>query len=158
MSLKLSFNDRKSLIAWNQVTTQPSVINLKLPYLVLYWRVICLQQVSESYPLLYYPTVIFNSVRELQFTLNLFPLNQVKIWKLLNQRFISSHFYNQFCSELFLHSKCNNTICWELNLISRFFAFLWLIVWADGINKCDWCLAGGRRCSLKGLHQIPSVS
>ena len=23
-------------------------------------------------------------------------------------------------------------------------AFFWLIVWADGINKCGWCLAGGR--------------
>ena len=51
-----------------------------------------------------------------------------------------------------------NTICWELNLISGFFAFLWLIVWADGINKCGWCLAGGRGCWLKGPHQIPNVS
>ena len=51
-----------------------------------------------------------------------------------------------------------DTICWELNLISGFFAFLWLIVWADGINKCGWCLAGGRGCWLKGPHQIPSVS
>ena len=39
-----------------------------------------------------------------------------------------------------------DTICWELNLISGFFAFFWLIVWADGINKCGWCLAGGRGC------------
>ena len=51
-----------------------------------------------------------------------------------------------------------DTICWELNLISGFFAFFWLIVWADGINKCGWCLAGGRWCWLKGVHQIPSVS
>ena len=51
-----------------------------------------------------------------------------------------------------------NSICWELNLISEFFAFFWLIAWADGINKCGWCLAGGRGCWLKGLHQIPSVS
>ena len=41
-------------------------------------------------------------------------------------------------------SKCSGSC--ELNLISGFFAFLWLIVWADGINKCGWCLAGGRGC------------
>ena len=35
--------------------------------------------------------------------------------------------------------------------------FFWLIVWADGINKWDWCLAGDRGCWLKGL-QIPSIS
>ena len=29
---------------------------------------------------------------------------------------------------------------------------------ADGINKCGWCLAGGRECWLGGLHQIPGVS
>ena len=51
-----------------------------------------------------------------------------------------------------------DTICWELNPISGFFAFFWLIVWADGIDKCGWCLAGGRGFWLKGLHQIPSVS
>ena len=45
-------------------------------------------------------------------------------------------------------------ICWELNLISGFFAFFWLIVWVDGINKCGWCLAGGRGCWLKDPHQI----
>ena len=39
-----------------------------------------------------------------------------------------------------------DTICWELNLISGFFAFFWLIVWADGINKYGWCLAGGSGC------------
>ena len=42
--------------------------------------------------------------------------------------------------------KQYDTICWELNLISGFFAFFWLVVWADGINKCGWCLAGGRGC------------
>ena len=51
-----------------------------------------------------------------------------------------------------------DTICWELNLISGFFAFFWLVVWADGINKCGWCLAGSRGCWLKCLHQIQSVS
>ena len=35
-----------------------------------------------------------------------------------------------------------NTICWELNLISRLFAFFWLIVFVDDINKCCWFLAG----------------
>ena len=28
-----------------------------------------------------------------------------------------------------------DTICWELNLISGFFTFFWLIVWADGIRS-----------------------
>ena len=51
-----------------------------------------------------------------------------------------------------------DTNCWELNLISGFFYFFWLIVWADGINKCGWCVAGGRWCWFKGPHQIPSVS
>ena len=51
-----------------------------------------------------------------------------------------------------------NTIFLELNLISWFFAFFWLIFWADGINKCGWCLAGGRGCWLKVRHQILSVS
>ena len=51
-----------------------------------------------------------------------------------------------------------NTIFWELNLVFGFFAFFWLIVWGDRINKCGWCLAGGRGCSLESLHQIPSVS
>ena len=37
-------------------------------------------------------------------------------------------------------------ICWELNLMSGFFTFFRLIVWADGIDKCGWCLAGGRGC------------
>ena len=41
-----------------------------------------------------------------------------------------------------------NSICWELNLVSGFFAFFWLIVWADGINKWGWHLAGGRGCWL----------
>ena len=35
--------------------------------------------------------------------------------------------------------------------------FFWLMVWANRINKCGWCLAGGRRCWLKGLHKISSV-
>ena len=51
-----------------------------------------------------------------------------------------------------------NSSCWELNLISGLFDFSWLIVWADGINKCGWCLAGGRGCWLKGLYQIARVS
>ena len=51
-----------------------------------------------------------------------------------------------------------DTICWELNLISGFFAFFWLIVWVNGINKCHWCLAGCTWFWLKGLHQIPSAS
>ena len=51
-----------------------------------------------------------------------------------------------------------NMICWELNLISGFFAFLWLIFCTDGINKCGSCLAGDRGCWLNGPHQIPSVS
>ena len=57
-----------------------------------------------------------------------------------------------------LRPRQHITICWELNLICGFFAFFWLIAWADGINKCGWCLAGGRGCWLKGPHQIPSVS
>ena len=55
-------------------------------------------------------------------------------------------------------SRQYNRICLELNLISGFFAFFWLIVLASGINKCGWCLAGGRRCWFKGLHQIASAS
>ena len=51
-----------------------------------------------------------------------------------------------------------STIRWQLNLISGFFAFFWWTVWAGGINKCGWRLAGGRGCCLKGPHQIPSVS
>ena len=34
----------------------------------------------------------------------------------------------------------------DLNLISEFVVFFLLIVWADGINKCGWCLAGCRGC------------
>ena len=49
-------------------------------------------------------------------------------------------------------------ICCKFDLISGFFVFSCLIVWADGINKCGWCLTGGRRCWLKSPHQIPSVS
>ena len=39
-----------------------------------------------------------------------------------------------------------DTICWELNLISGFFAFFWLIVWADGINKL-WLVS----CRRQGM-------
>ena len=39
-----------------------------------------------------------------------------------------------------------DAIGWELNLISGFFAFFWLIVWADEINESGWCLAEGRGC------------
>ena len=38
------------------------------------------------------------------------------------------------------------------------FCFSCLILWVDGINKCGWCLTGGRGCWLKSLHQIPTVS
>ena len=34
-------------------------------------------------------------------------------------------------------------------------SFFWLIVCADAINKCGWCLARGRGCWLKGLQQDP---
>ena len=43
-------------------------------------------------------------------------------------------------------SRQYDTILWELNLISWFFTFFRLIVWADGINKCGWRLARGRGC------------
>ena len=49
-------------------------------------------------------------------------------------------------------------ICWKLNLISGFFLSFRLFVWEDGINKCWWCLPGGRGCWLNGQHHIPSVS
>ena len=52
-------------------------------------------------------------------------------------------------------SRQYDTICWKLDLISGFFVLSWLIVWADGINKCGWCLAGGRGYWLKGPHEIP---
>ena len=51
-----------------------------------------------------------------------------------------------------------DTICWEFDLFSESFVSSWMIVWADGVNRCGWCLAGGRECWLEGLHQIPSVS
>ena len=53
--------------------------------------------------------------------------------------------------------KQYNTIWWEFNLFAEFFVFYWLIVWVDGVNRRGWCLAGGRECWLKGLHQIPRV-
>ena len=40
--------------------------------------------------------------------------------------------------------KQYDMICWELNLISGFFAFAWMIVWPDGINKFGGCLAKRR--------------
>ena len=43
-------------------------------------------------------------------------------------------------------SREYDTICWELNMSSGFFTFLWLIVCSDGINKYGWCLAGGLGC------------
>ena len=51
-----------------------------------------------------------------------------------------------------------DTIFWEWNLISWFFAFFLLIVLVDGINKCGWGLAGGRGCWLKGPHKVPNLS
>ena len=51
-----------------------------------------------------------------------------------------------------------NMICCELNHISTFFGFFWLIVWVDEINKCGWCLAGGSGYWLKDPHQIQGVS
>ena len=51
-----------------------------------------------------------------------------------------------------------DTICWRLNLISGFFVFFRLFVWTDEINKCWWCLSGGRGCWLNGWHHILSVS
>ena len=50
---------------------------------------------------------------------------------------------------------------WFVGSLISFLASLffpgWLF-WVDGINKCGWCLGGGKGCWLKGLHQIPSVS
>ena len=51
-----------------------------------------------------------------------------------------------------------NMISFEFNLICGFFAFFKLIVWADGINECGWCLGGGRGFWLKATHPMPSVS
>ena len=39
-----------------------------------------------------------------------------------------------------------NTICWEFGLFSESFVSSWMIVWADGVNGCGWCLAGGMGC------------
>ena len=55
----------------------------------------------------------------------------------------STLFSTRFCV---CRPRQYDTICWELDLISGFFAFFWLIVWTDGINKCGWSLAGGRGC------------
>ena len=51
-----------------------------------------------------------------------------------------------------------DTICSKLDLIFRFFVFSWLIVWANGVSKCGWRLAGGRGCWLKDLHHVSIVS
>ena len=59
----------------------------------------------------------------------------------LSDYYIGSSLSTGFCVR---RPRQYDTICVELNLISGFFAFFWLIVWADGINKCGWCLAGGR--------------
>ena len=57
---------------------------------------------------------------------------------------------------LYVGRPCQyNMICWELDPISGFFVFFWLIVCADVINKCGWCLARGRGCWFKGLQQDP---
>ena len=45
---------------------------------------------------------------------------------------------------------------WISFLDSQFFS--WLIVWVDGINKCDWCPGGSSGWWLNGLPQIPKVS
>ena len=60
---------------------------------------------------------------------------------LLGLGFKSTSFSPGFCV---CRTRQYNLICWELNLISGFFAFSWLIIWADKIKKCGWCLAGGR--------------
>ena len=39
-----------------------------------------------------------------------------------------------------------DTICCELDLFPGFFVSSWVFVWADGVNGCNWCLAGGRGC------------
>ena len=62
---------------------------------------------------------------------------------------------------LVLHSVYygQGSTIWLLEGGSHFWilCFSWLTVWADGINKWGWCLAGGRGCWLKGLHQISSA-
>ena len=53
----------------------------------------------------------------------------------------------------------HDMICWELDFVSGFFVFSWLIVWVDGINKCRWCITGGRRCWLVlSYFIIPQIS
>ena len=37
-------------------------------------------------------------------------------------------------------------ICCEFGLFSVSFVSSWMIVWANGVNGCGWCLAGGRGC------------
>ena len=48
--------------------------------------------------------------------------------------------------------------CWKFDHFSGFFVSSWLIPLTEGVNGCDWCLAGGRGCCFKGSRKIPSVS
>ena len=50
-----------------------------------------------------------------------------------------------------------NMISCEFDLFSGFF-LSWFIVSEDGVTGCGWCLAGGKGCWLKGMHQILSVN
>ena len=48
-------------------------------------------------------------------------------------------------------SQLENQLTAQLNLLGVELHFLvvcvfWLIVWASGINECDWCLAGVGEC------------
>ena len=56
---------------------------------------------------------------------------------LLGMRSKSTSLSPGFCVR---RPRQSDTICWEFNLISGFFAFFWLIVWSDGINKCGCVL------------------
>ena len=47
-----------------------------------------------------------------------------------------------------------DTICWELNLISGFVAFLCLIVSVDGIDNCGWYLAGDADSRARTRSQV----
>ena len=50
-----------------------------------------------------------------------------------------------------------NMISCEFDIFSGFF-LSWFIFLEDGVIGCGWCLAGGKGCWLKGLHQILSVN
>lgn len=41
---------------------------------------------------------------------------------------------------------------------SVIFVFSWLTIWASAFNGYSYFVAPDRVCSLKDLHQIPSVS